>query len=101
MSELRARQVRTTRPSSPDLSSISFRTDDNGEQREKYLSFYRRSVVATKYADVNCLHTLGLLESVQWMLNNVGLSHFCTRNDPTYEPIVLEFMSSFKNMRLH
>ena len=85
---------RTIRPErqQPDLSNIIFRDD---KQRTMYLNLYKRSVVPTKYVDINCLQTLGLTESVSWLLNNTGLYNLCTQPNPTFEPLVLEFLSSF------
>ena len=85
---------RTIRPErqQPDLSNIIFRDD---KQRTMYLNLYKRSVVPTKYVDINCLQTLGLTESVSWLLNNTGLYNLCTQPNPTFEPLVLEFLGSF------
>lgn len=88
------RQVRPERPP-PDLSNVVFCENDDGAQQTKYLDFYARSVVPTKYVDTDSLDILGLTESVTWMLNNTGLYDLTTQPTPTFEPLVLEFLSSF------
>ena len=88
------RQVKPDRPP-PDLSNIIFRDNDDGQQLQKYTKFYTRSVVPTKYISSECLETLGMTDSIVLMLNNTGLTSLCTNPCPTYEPLVLEFLSSF------
>src|ERR1051325_3771219 len=88
------RQVKPDRPP-PDLSTIIFRDHDDGQQHAKYMKFYSRSVVPTKYVDTDCLDTLGMGESITFMLTNTGLLILCSNPFPTFEPLVLEFLSSF------
>src|SRR3954468_19353701 len=88
------RSVRPERPP-PDLSNIIFRDDDNDAQRTKYVAFYERSVVPTKFVNTECLETLGLIDGVTRFLTKFSLHHLCTEPVPTYEPFVLEFLSSF------
>jgi hypothetical protein len=86
------RQERAT----PDLSTVVFRNGEAGErQRNNYLKFYQRSVQATRYVDHECLTELGLLEGVEWMLTNSSLTQLCTTPKPTYEALILEFLSSY------
>ncbi|CAI8608720.1 unnamed protein product [Vicia faba] len=88
------RQVKLDRPP-PDLSNIIFRDNDDGQQQQKYKKFYTRSVVPTKYVSSECLETLGMTDSIVFMLNNTGLTSLYTNSCPIYEPLVLEFLSSF------
>jgi len=86
--------IRSERPERPppDLSNIIFRDD---AQRTKYVAFYERSVVPTKFVNTECLETLGLIDGVTRLLTKSSLHHLCTEPVPTYEPLVLEFLSSF------
>ena len=69
----------------PDLSGIMFRNGEAGVHQEaQYQKFYQCSVTSTRYVDVNYLRELGLLDSVQWLLQNSDLSYVCTLNYPTY-----------------
>src|SRR3954467_1584010 len=89
--------IRSARPERPppNLNNIIFREDDNDAQRTKYLAFYERSVVPTKFVNIECLETLGLIDGVTRLLIKSSLHHLCTELVPTYEPLVLEFLSSF------
>src|SRR3954467_13328810 len=88
------RSVRPERPP-PNLDNIIFREDNNDAQRTKYLAFYERSVVPTKFVNIECLETLGLIDGVTRLLTKSSLHHLCTKPVPTYEPLVLELLSSF------
>ena len=59
------------------------------------MKFYSRSVVPTKYVDTDCLDALGRAESITFMLTNTSLLNLCLNPSPTFEPLVLEFLSSF------
>ena len=74
-----------------DYMGIEFKDD---AQRTRFEKLSRRTITATRYADETCLRTLGLFDSVDWMFNQIGWSHFLTLRHPTYERITLEFLSS-------
>lgn len=79
-----------------DLSNIIFSEGEAAKlQKERYLKFYEHSITPTRYAGEPCLCRLGLLSSVQWILDRLDLTHFCSLNDNTYEKQILEFLSSF------
>lgn len=92
--QLLNRQARPTSPP-PDFIHVIFSNDNGGEQRRRHIKFHQHSVIPTKYVDENYLLTLGLLNNVRWLLDNTSLYRLCTQSFPTYEPIVLEFLSSF------
>jgi len=70
---------------------IKFKDD---AQRTRFEKLSKCTIMATRYADESCLRTLGLFDSVDWMLKQIGWSHFLTLRHPTYERITLEFLSS-------
>lgn len=53
-----------------------------------------REIIPTRYADDSYLCSLGLFDSVHWMINVLGLSHFYARRDVTYARLTVEFLSS-------
>lgn len=74
---------------------IVFRDEKDGEKhKRKYKALMIMEIVSTRYVDDSCLRTLGLYDSVHWMINMLGLSHFYARKDPTYIRLTLEFLSS-------
>ena len=80
----------------PGLSGITFRNEEVREhQRAQYLKFYQCPIIPTRYVGIECLHKLGLLDSVWRLLINSDLEFVCTQNLPTYESLTLEFLSSF------
>jgi len=76
----------------PGPAPIVFK--ENDEQAARYSYLRRREIFPTRYLDEPSLITLGLLEDVEYMLNNVGWSKFATMKYDTYELITLEFLSS-------
>ncbi|XP_058768168.1 uncharacterized protein LOC131641893 [Vicia villosa] len=90
-----ARRVRNNR-GEPNLSQIVFRQGGAGDlQQQRYREFYQRSITSTRYVDENCLRDLGMLDTVQRLLDKLGLTKACTLNLPTYEALTLEFLSSY------
>ena len=80
----------------PEVTGMVFRDGEVGVRQEKlYHRFHQRGILPKRYIDEDCLHDLGLLDSVQFMLHASGLHHIATINLPTYEPLTLEFLSSF------
>lgn len=57
---------------------------DGRKQQKKFKALLNRDIIPMRYADDTCLHRLGLFDSVNWMINKVGLSHFYARKDETY-----------------
>lgn len=57
---------------------------DGKNQRRRYHNLFKRDVLATWYPDNAALRDLGLSDSVHWMLNNLGMSHFLTLTSPTF-----------------
>lgn len=51
-------------------------------------------IILTTYANDSCLRTLGIYDSVHWMLNKLVLSHFYAQRDPTYVILTLDFLGS-------
>src|SRR3954468_21878382 len=80
----------------PDLTRIVFRQGERGElQRDRYLAFYQRFVIATRYPDETCMRRLGIYEDIGDMLQWSNLDYFCNLRHPTIESLTLEFLSSF------
>ncbi|KAI5444286.1 hypothetical protein KIW84_012786 [Lathyrus oleraceus] len=67
---------------------------DGRKQQKKFEALLNREIIPTRYAKDTCLHRLRLLDSVNWMISSVGLSHFCTRKDATYARLTREFPGS-------
>lgn len=80
-----------------DYMGISFAEGIDGEnQRNIYHKLFKRDVLETRYPDNVALCDLGLSDSVHWMLNNLGMSHFLTLISPTFIQLTYEFLSSFR-----
>ena len=78
------------------IPGIYLRDGEAGEtQRTRFLKFQRRGIHPTRFVDIDCLRDLGLLESVQHLLQNFNLWTLCSQPQPTYENLTLEFLSSF------
>ena len=78
-----------------NFENIIFRSNDENYQREQFEHFQQRGVVSTRYPDFTCLHQLGLLQGIEWMLRQADLTFLCTHNQPTYPSLTLEFLSSY------
>lgn len=88
-------QAKMKRPTTY-LSNIIFSEGEVGKlQKERYLKFYECSVTPTRYTNEPCLRRLELLSSMQWVLDRLDLTCFCSLNDATYEKLTLEFLSYF------
>lgn len=58
-----------------DYMGITFAWGIIGEnQRSSYHKFLKRNVLATRYPDNATLRDLGLIDNVNWMLSNLGMS---------------------------
>lgn len=68
---------------------------DGKNKRSRYHKLFKRDILATRYPDDASLRALGLFDSVRWMLNNLGMSHFFSLTSPTYIRLTYEFLSSF------
>lgn len=76
-----------------DNMEIIFR---NEAQRQHYEALFKREMALTKYHDGPTMSTLGIRESVHFMLNQIGWDSFAvTRRYCTYHKLTLEFLSSF------
>lgn len=79
-----------------DYMGIVFAEGIDGEnQRSRYHKLFNRDVLATQYPNNAALRDLGLSDSVHWILNNLGMSHFLTLTSPTSIRLTYEFLSSF------
>ncbi|KAI5406548.1 hypothetical protein KIW84_053039 [Lathyrus oleraceus] len=65
-------------------------------QRSSYHKLFKRNLLAIRYPDNATLRDLGIFDSVNWMLNNLDMSYFCSLTSPTYIRITYEFLSSFR-----
>lgn len=65
-------------------------------QRSSYHKIFKRNVLATRYPDNSTLCDLGLIDCVNWMLRNLGMSYFCSLTIPTYIRFTYEILSSFR-----
>jgi hypothetical protein len=75
---------------------ILSRNGEPGEVQEKtYTALSAREIESTRYADEPCLIALGILDSVNHMLNTLSLNYFLSFKDPVYAQLTLEFLSSF------
>lgn len=64
-------QAKMKRPAA-DLSNLNFSEGEVGNiQKERYLKFYESSVTPTRYVNESCIRKLGLLDSVQWILDRL------------------------------
>ena len=80
----------------PQAPALTFRSGEQGEnQRVKFQKFQRRGLQPTRYVDIDCLRSLGLLDSVRQLLQSVDLWNLCREPRPIYETLTLEFLSSF------
>ncbi|CAJ2633365.1 unnamed protein product [Trifolium pratense] len=71
---------------------LVFRRSSN--QSQVYEDLKRREIQATRYADNSILRKLGLLDSVNYLLDNLNLRHFLSQQNPVYTQLTLEFLSS-------
>jgi hypothetical protein len=65
-----------------------------GEQSQIYEELRSREIQTTRYADDAILNALGLLDSVNYLLNNLNLNYFLSHKNPVYTQLTLEFLSS-------
>jgi hypothetical protein len=74
---------------------IVFKNGETNElQEETYTSLSGRKIESTRYADEPCLFALGILDSVNYMLETLNLNYFLSLKDPIYAQLTLEFLSS-------
>lgn len=74
---------------------ILFRVGEPSElQEEIYTTLSTREIESTRYVDETCLIALGILDSVNDMLNTLNLNYFLSFKDPVYAQLTLEFLSS-------
>lgn len=80
-----------------DYMGITFVEGIVGEnQRSNYHKLFKRNALATMYPDNATLRDLGLIDNVNWMLSNIGMSYFGSLTIPTYIRLTYEFLSSFR-----
>jgi len=79
----------------PNLNpyGIEFKND---EQRDRYNVLVKRKIACTRYMDNTVLEALGLNDDFNWMLEQVGWTHFFNLRYPTYVDLTLEFLSSIE-----
>lgn len=78
-----------------DFNGVIFREGrDSRKYKKHYEALLNRDIVPTRYANDSFLHSLGLYDSVYWMLDRLSLTHFYACRDPTYVSLALEFLSS-------
>ena len=78
-----------------DFNGVVFREGRDGRKQQKdYEALLTRDIVPKRYADDSRLHSLGLYDSIYWMLDRLSLTHFYAHRDPTYVSLTLEFLSS-------
>jgi hypothetical protein len=65
-----------------------------GEQSQIYEELRSREIQTTRYVDEFILNELGLLDSVNYLLNNLNLNYFLSQKNPVYTQVTLEFLSS-------
>lgn len=66
-----------------DFNGITFRDRrDSEKQRRRYEALLNWEIVPARYAHDPCLCTLGLYDSVHWLLKRLGLSHFLHEKTP-------------------
>lgn len=53
-------------------------------------------ITPARYIDESYLETLGMLNDVNWMFNQLGLNHFLSLKHPTYERVMLKKFSFVK-----
>lgn len=74
---------------------IIFREGEPGEmQAEICGALHKREIESTRYADEPYLIALGILDSVNHILNTLSLNYFLSFKDLVYVPLTLEFLSS-------
>jgi hypothetical protein len=60
-----------------------------GEQSQIYEELRSREFQTTRYADDFILNELGLLDSVNYLLNNVNLNYFLSQKNHVYTQLTL------------
>jgi hypothetical protein len=65
-----------------------------GEQSQTYEELRTREIQPTRYADEFTLNELGLLYSVNYLLDNLKLNYFLSQKNHVYAQLTLEFLSS-------
>lgn len=65
-------------------------------QRSNYHKLFKRNILATRYPDNTTLRDLGLIDNVNWLLSNLGMSYLSYLTIPAYIRLTREFLSSFK-----
>jgi hypothetical protein len=74
---------------------VVFRSGRAGtKQANLFENLQSREIYATKYADDTCLQQLGLYDSVNYMLDHLGLNYFLSKKEPVYVKLTLEFLGS-------
>ena len=69
---------------------ILFRNGEPGELHEEiYTTLSAREIESTRYSDEPCLIALGILDSVNHMLNTLSLNYFLSFKDPVYAQLTL------------
>ena len=80
-----------------DYMGIEFPEGTIGEtQRENFHRISKRTVYTTRYPDPDALRSLGLMQSVAWMLRNLGMTRFCSMSNNTCVRLTYEFLSSLR-----
>nr|ABN06113.1 hypothetical protein MtrDRAFT_AC150800g43v2 [Medicago truncatula] len=64
------------------------------EERERYNKLAARGIALSRYPDKTTLNTLGIIENVRLLVDNIGLERFLGHMYSTYIHITLEFLRS-------
>lgn len=74
---------------------IIFRQGASGERQEKiYNELFNQDILSTRYIENPCLYSLGIQNSVHYLLDNLGLLNLFEWMDSTYPGQTREFLSS-------
>ncbi|CAJ2652818.1 unnamed protein product [Trifolium pratense] len=67
---------------------------EGAKQYQTFMALSTREFVPTRYADFDCLRSLGLYDSVKYMLDTLNLNFFVNQRNAAYFPLTIEFLSS-------
>ena len=97
MAPKRRRGASTSNPNVPRINSLGLlNLDDNAKIRWGRLDSGNRQILETKFACIQSLETLGLMEPIKQLLGKAGLTNFLQVGAPTYLRYTLEFLSTLE-----
>lgn len=78
-----------------EFNGFLLRDGRPGERQRKIIQrLQSREILSTRYVDDNCLYALGIYHSVFNLLDFLGLHNIFINQEPTYERLTTEFLSS-------